>query len=538
MLDKLKSYLETIHITPINWLVGVSGVLMVRFFLESLSSPTSSGFFSSDSSTLIHYYLLFLSGLLMLMVFFQIVIPSWKKVIPQFIALASPMLFIPPIADWIISRGKGIKMTYLFNTPAEIVSSFLSIFSFKAGVATAGIKIEIILALFLFGILVYFLQRSWKRAILSPLILYVIIFIFASLPGIISAIGQIGRLFPSGPITFFQNSIAGSSTIANNLHGSLQYGSVVRLIEISFNFMLGKILFIISSMLASLWFFINFKDKFKAIFRNFRTERVAHYIFTVFVGIFTAYIVFGQIKFNWNDWLSVIIICLSLCYSGIFAICMNDMADEDIDMVSNTDRPLVTGSLSRGDMKQTAFISLVAALISGFLAGYTAFFLILAFNALYYIYSVPPTRFKLIPFFSSFIIGLCYLTAILAGFFLVSPVKQVSAFPPKLAAAVVVIIVLLSHARDMKDIEGDRIAGVKTVPVIFGDIWGPRVVGFLSSLSYILVPVFLGTHILFISAVPATLANYYFVNKKPYSEKPMFKTYFAFVLASFLLLFL
>jgi len=471
------------------------------------------------------------------MIFFHFVIPSWRKAVPQFIALASPILFLPPIVDWIISGGKGIKMTYLFNTPKEMIYSFLSIFSHKVGVATVGIKIEIILALLLFGVLVYFIQRSWKRAVISPLILYIIIFLFASLPGLVSIIGQVGRLFPTSPLLFFQNSIAGSSTIDNNLHGSLQYGSVVRLIEISFNFMMGKILFLISSVLASLWFYLNFKEKLKAVFHNFRIERVAHYIFTMFVGIFAAYIIFGPVKFNWNDWLSLIILCLSFCFSGIFAICLNDMADEDIDKVSNPGRPLITGSLSREDMKQTAFVSLVATLISGFLAGYTAFFFILAFNALYYIYSVPPTRFKLIPFFSSFIISLCYLTAMFAGFFLVSPVKYVSAFPPKFAVAVIVIIVLLSHARDMKDIEGDRAAGVKTVPVIFGDIWGPRVVGFLSSLSYVLVPVFLGMHLLFISAIPAALANYYFVNKRLYSEKPLFRTYFFFVLASSLLLF-
>lgn len=510
---------------------------MVRFFMESLSSPTSSGFFSSDASTLIHYYLLFLSGLLMLLLFFQVVIPSWKKVIPQFVILSTPILFIPPIVDWIVSGGKGIKMTYLFDAPVKMLHSFLSIFSYKTGVATVGIKIEIILALILFSVLVYFIQKSWKRAIFSAIILYVIIFIFASLPGVVSMIVQFGHIFQKTPLLFFQNSVVESSTIANNIHSSLEYSSGIRLLEVSFNFMMGKILFIISSVLASVWFFINFKDKFKAVFCNFRIERIAHYIFTIFVGIFVAYIIFGRIQFNWNDYLSVIVLCLSFCYSGIFAICMNDIVDEDIDKISNTDRPLVTGSLSKEDMKQIAFVSLVAVLLSGFLAGYTTLFFVLALNALYYIYSVPPTRFKLIPFFSSFIIGLCYLTAILAGFFLVSPIKEVSVFPPKLAAAVIVVTVLLAHARDMKDIKGDRFAGVKTVPVIFGDVWGPKIVGILSSLSYILVPVFLSIPILFVSAVPAALANYYFVNKKPYSEKPMFRTYFIFILVTFLLLF-
>jgi len=145
-------------------------------------------------------------------------------------------------------------------------------------------------------------------------------------------------------------------------------------------------------------------------------------------------------------------------------------------------------------------------------------------------------RFKLIPLFSSFLIGLCYSTAALAGFFLVSPLKNVSAFPPKLFVAIVVIITFLSHARDMKDINGDKAFGVKTVPVLFGDVWGPRIVGTLTGISFILIPLFSGLNILYLSAVPAGLFSYYFVNRKPYFEKPLFRIYFFFVFASILLL--
>ena len=89
----------------------------------------------------------------------------------------------------------------------------------------------------------------------------------------------------------------------------------------------------------------------------------------------------------------------------------------------------------------------------------------------------------------------------------------------------------------MKDVRGDKAAGVKTVLVLFGDVWGPRVVGLLAFLSFLLVPVFAGIPVLFASAIPAGFVSYYFINKKPYSEKPIVKTYFFFVLASILLLF-
>jgi hypothetical protein len=108
MLAKFKSYLESIKITPISWLAGVSGVLMVRFFLESLSNPTSSGYFASDASTLVHYFLFFVSAFVSYMLLLQVAAPSWKKVAPQFIAISSIFVIIAPVLDWIISLGRGL----------------------------------------------------------------------------------------------------------------------------------------------------------------------------------------------------------------------------------------------------------------------------------------------------------------------------------------------------------------------------------------------------------------------------------------------
>jgi 4-hydroxybenzoate polyprenyltransferase len=522
MLNKLKSYLEAIHITPMNWLVGISAVLMVRFFLESLSSPTSTGFFSSDSSTLLHYYLFFMCVFVIHMIIFQFAMPKWKSVIPQLIAITSLFVFIAPIADWIISGGKGIKMTYFFV---------------GAG-ATIGMYIEIALMLLFFGILVHFAEKSWKRTIIAVIAFVLPVLFFGSLPGVISVIGQVGALFPKIPIVFFQNSVLNSITISNNLHGSLQYSSALRLFEIAFNFIMGKVLFLILVVLSSFWFYKNFKTKFKALVGDFRSTRTIHYLLMIFLGMFSLFIMFPSVRLNWNDWLSVIMLCLACYFSIRFAICVNDIVDEDIDEVSNTDRPLVAKILSKEDMKQASIIFVIATFISGFLAGYTAFFFIMTFTALYYIYSAPITRFKLIPFFSSFIISLCSLTLVMAGFYLISPIKYVAIFPHKLIVAIIILFFLHSHIRDVKDVEGDKLAGVKTVPVIFGDKWGVKVVGIMSSLAFILVPIFLGAYVVFATAIPATLVNYYFITKKPFVEKYIFYTYFIFVILSFLLLFL
>lgn len=537
MLDKFKSYLESIHVTPISWLVGVSGVLMVRFFIESFTSPTSSGFLSSDASTLVHYYLFFMATLLFLLVFLYFILPSWRQVVPQFVIFASLGALIAPVIDWIVSGGQGFKMLYLFDSPAGMWRSFLGFFTGDIAV-TPGLHVEIGLGLIAFATLVYLIEKSWKRALIALLVLYVSVFAFASLPGIVSLVGggsESAQSYFGEPLPFILESIQNSATLDNNLHGSLEYSSGVRLFEVGFNFLMGRILFLVAISLLVLWFYLNARDKFKAVLKNSRAERVSTYVLMFLFGAFIAYRMFGSIDLNWNDWFAVAVACVAIYFSGFFIISANDLADTETDKVSNAERPLIAETLDEKDMKQIGAVSLVVALIGAFLAGYTAFFFILALNAIYYAYSAPPLRLKLVPFFSSFIISLCFLAVIAAGFFIVSPVKSISAFPDRLILAIVVIVTLLATVRDMKDVAGDKEAGIKTVPIIFGGVWGPRVVSLCAALAFLLIPIFSGIYILFATAIPTALLSIYFITKKPYSEKPLDITYFAFMAVSFLL---
>lgn len=510
MLARFKSYLENIKVTPTSWLASVSGVLMGRFFLESLSSPTSSGLFASDASTLLHYYLFFLSLAVIFMLFIQKAAPSWEKVSPQLVAVSMVVVFLAPIIDLLVSKGNA-TMTYFFlGQPATGI--------------TLGIRLEVVLIILFFGLFVYLSERKILKSFIFSALLAVIICLFLSLPSVVSILAGY-----QNPLLFFQNAIAGSSTVSNNLHSSLQYSSTIRFIEIAFNFIMAKILFLILVLVSLVWFYINHKNKFKAVIKNSRPERIAHYFLLIIIGCFLAYA--GGL--NWADWLSVAILFLSFYFSWMFAVSTNDLVDEDIDLISNPDRPLVKNILNREDMKQASALFLAATLISGYLAGYAAFFFVLVFTALYYIYSMPPTRFKLIPFFSSFLIALCCLAAVMAGFFIISPIKHVSSFSLTWALAIAVIFFFAVHVRDLKDIEGDRANGVKTVPVLFGT----KIVGIFVTLSFLLVPVFLKIYILFATAAPAAILSYYFANQKPYSEKPIFLTYFIFVAASSILLF-
>ena len=459
------------------------------------------------------------------MLLLQYVLPTWKRALPPIILFVLTLTFIPPIVDWVTSAGRGMTMAYLFQSPMGMLRSFFTFFGpFVPAGITLGIRIELAILILGVGALVYFVRKSALKSILTMICLYLVAFIAVSLPGVISTIAALFGAHSTSVNQFIQTSILHSTTLADNIHGTLRYASLTRMLEISFDFMVGRIWFIVTVLLTGTWFFTNHKQKTKAVFRNSRPERVAHYVFLLLLGLFVAY---HQSRFslNWNDWLSLFVLILSFYFSWMSAVCVNDIFDVAIDKISNFSRPITTGSLSLDETKSAAFIFLLLSLVGAYLSGYYAFFCLLAFTALYYIYSAPPVRLKRVPFLSVLIIGFCSLSAAMAGFFTFSSLKEVSAFPAGLILGIVIIFSLLPQTKDIKDIEGDRAVGIITVPILFGPVWGTKVVGILAALAYLIVPLLMNSPVLFFGAAPAAVATYLISTKKPYEERPIFAVY-------------
>ncbi len=527
-------------VTLLQWLLGFSGILMVRFFLEALSSTTSSGIIASDAPTLVHYYLFFLAFILVFMLFlkYRVFKPEQASMVPKVAVVAFGSIFIAPLVDYVYTfvSGKSMTMTYVFDGVGGLAKDFFTFWgpNWHTGI-TLGIRVEVAIILLSIFLLSFLISKKILRSLASTLVLYLIIFIFLALPSVI-AIGLGHGVSYNSIMGFFSRSIYSVTTL-NNLHPTLNYVSTVRLLETGFNFIMSKILFLFSSALAILWFYKSDKALVKSIFGNSRPERVAHYVFMILLGVLLTGKGFGIFaELSWVDWLSLTVLCITFYFSWMFAVSINDIVDTGIDKITNPNRPLAENSVTEESMRTAGTLFLLASLVGGFLSGFYAFFCLLTFTALYYIYSAPPTRFKTIPFFSSFIIGLCCLSVLLSGFFTFSVSKSLSSMSPKVVVGIVVIFFLWSHIRDMKDIEGDRAEGVDTVPVLFGKR-GPRVVGALSSLAYLLVPVFFGSWLTLPSLV-AAVANYYFVVRTPYKEKFVFCIYGLFTLATIALYFL
>jgi 4-hydroxybenzoate polyprenyltransferase len=531
MFDRIINNITSLKISISNWTIAFVGVVFMRFFLEFFSNPSYyGGSITSDASTLIHYALFYFVTLI------SIVLVVWylskrKPGLQNLFLFGLPLIWLSPVIDILFSSGKGFVMTYMFDAGPKLLLAFLTFFGpkFNYG-ATIGIRIEIFVILCFIGFFVWQVRRKFWPVILAVVFSYTIIFVFYSIPGVIYTISHIKNLqlsYQTEVTDFLQRSIVNSNIGQNIQDGLVTYGSYNIFLEFGANRLYSQIFFLLSFCLLGLWFFKTQKQKFLAVITNSRPERVLFYWLLVLAGLLGSFFLgFGVFR-SWVDIMSLTTLLISWYGAWMFSVHTNDIADIKIDSITSLNRPIINNTLSVDDTKQTAIIWFLVSLVGSFVVGYYPFFMNIVFLSAYYIYSVPPLRFKKIPILSSFSISIACLSSIVAGFFFLSADKNFTIFSPILALGIMLVFTLGVNIRDIKDVAGDKEDDILTLPVLFSRN-GEKIVATLFAISFLLIPFIISFYTLYIIAIPTAFIGYKMVLRKPYKEKYVFAVCFSF----------
>lgn len=534
MFRKILASVEEQNISISQWILALSGVLFIRFLLECLSNHLdnfniTNFIVAQDASTTLHFVLFFLVCLLGLILILDLLV-GYKSAY-KVILYGSIIIWFAPIFDIISTGGSGALMTYSFGGGKKMFLEYLSFFTphITQGL-TLGIRVEVLIILLGLGFLVWQLKRNIKIVIATVLISFTFIFILLSWPSFIYTVSHPTAFTATSAevINFVQSSIADSNIKFNAVHANLSVRTYQAYYDLGFDKLLAQFFFLLTFIFLAIIFYRLDKQKFLAVIRNSRIERVFFYLFLLTVGMFYAYWRgFGHLS-NWADILSLIVLTISWYSAWMYAVHTNDIVDQSIDKISSPDRPLITREISPVEMKQAGVVWLLVAIFGAFSVGYVPLFFILIFTAAYYIYSANPLRLKRIPVLSSFLISCACLATVMAGFFFLSENKTSVIFPVGLAMGLIVIFTLAVNVRDIKDIEGDKLAGINTLPVIF-EKRGRQIVGIMLGLSFLLVPIVLSNPLLVIIALPTSIGAFWLAVRKPYKEIYIFLLYFIFM---------
>jgi 4-hydroxybenzoate polyprenyltransferase len=522
-MEKLRSYAQSIPITFESWILSLAGIVVIRIFFEQFSSFIAGRFPVIEMITILHYGMFYLSTTVVFMIILMIFAKTSLREASVISIIGLFAIWIAPIADLITGGVGGHVMSYLFLPGKELFFQYITFFStghLNAGV-TLGMRITgFFLATFCFSY-VYMATKNILKSIGAVVLFYSFVFFLGSLPSfIVLFVPQQGSVLN----TIIQSIT--SSQVINNIHPSFS-ATYIGLVDFAFNkIMLGADT-IITILATILLFFIHAKEKLVAIIKNSRPERMLHFFLLFILGLTLAKTGLSQ---NWIDVQSYILTVIAFIGAGMFSICQNDIHDENIDIISNINRPLISKTLSKSNLEMASKIFLIFSVISAHAASHYALFFVSLFVFIYFIYSNPPLRLKRFIILNSFLLSLACLAVIMAGFFLVSSNKEILAFPFSLVLAIVIFFSTILNFKDIKDIKGDKEAGIKTLPVWLGAKKSKKLIGLVFCFFFFVIPIYFGLPSIFVPAVVASILLWYFINKEEYKELPVRLVYLAYLI--------
>lgn len=516
LIKKLSAY----HITFETWILSVSGIICIRIFLEQYSNNIAKHFVLIDLSTIVQYGVSFLTILLSCI---AIIMFFTKRPLGEIFSLTLfvfPIILTPPIFDLLLSHGKGYGIHYIFLPLKDLTYAFLTDFwSTTDHGMTSGIRIEILFLITSSFALIYTYTKNILRSLMGSFFIYLSIFVLVSVPSFL------GILQNDSIPHFIEQSIL-RSNIINNSTFSQQLG-FGRLLDIGFNSLMTQVNLMVALAMTIVMCVLGYKEKFKIILRNSRPERILHYSLLIVMGV-----ILGGGKSFFYSWVNILSLCMTIIAftaAWLAAVCINDIHDREIDLISNKNRPIPSGLFTDNEFRSLARIFLLFSLVSAYVSSLYGLFFVILFSFVYYLYSTEPLKFKRHFISGAMVIGIASVSCILSGFFLSQNSRELFSFPPLAVLTLVLLFGFSSMVKDLKDYEGDLSNGIKTLPVIIGLKSSKILIASIISLSMIGISLYLRDWVIIVASIITSIFVWAVLLAKNYKEKRFFIVYLGYL---------
>ncbi|MCD4760491.1 UbiA family prenyltransferase [bacterium] len=484
---KVIHYIENVEAPFLYFILTFLFIITIRNFIESYSDSTPM----PTILYLLHYYTFYIALALAMILLFHFAVRSKIKKIARLVLTSFFIIILPPILDLLISKQGGYDMAYLLpGKDIDLLQKFLTFFgSFNEMGITPGMRIEIALVVLATFFYVLVKKRSVIRAFIFSILNYALIFIFVSMPFVVKGF--------------------------------------LKLFGIDFNYSwpLMRNFYLLLILILGAWVLYLYRKKyFIAIFKDLRMFRLLHYELMFILGI-----VFGKmfypnlnIQLTGHTLFSWIFIPVGIMLAWIFAIITNNIVDYKIDLISNKSRPLVTGAITLPHYKTIGLLCFILCFLYLLAVHFIPLFIVMLFLGSAWLHDMPPLRLKRVPILANFTLAFNALILMMLGYGFVTGFITL---PGNIVAFILIFFTAVINFIDIKDYHGDKTVGIKTLPTMLGLKKSKIVIGVFFFLAYISSYLVLKNIYLLILFTVIGLLQFYFINKKKYSEKPIFITY-------------
>jgi len=412
-----------------------------------------------------------------------------------------------PIIDKIILGDKFHLSFYLYGGVKDILVDFFTFFGeIKPVGILYGTRIETIFIIIIVGLYIYYKTKSFSRVAIGVVGVYTIFYLSVALPSILVFLATVFGGDHLMNIT--------SLDVVKFFNTPLQvFGLKERGFTVTFFYKISLWYNLIFVVLLFWWQYLVDKNIFRGLFRNIRwPQMIFNWGLFVFGLAVAGYYFPENISFNLWSVLVLINLFLSILFSWLFAVVINDIEDLEVDKISNQNRPLVLGILNRETYLNYGLVFLFLSLLLAITVNSKVFLLIFLWNLLTVVYSKYPFKLKRIPWVAGVISSFNSLLLFLIGYILISPEQSLQLFPWRLVLFLFGSYALILPIKDLKDIESDKQNEVWTVANLFGEKRARIYFGIIIFLVYIFSVFVLGNYNLFFPAVISGSISYWIVN--------------------------
>lgn len=406
------------------------GAVMVRTGVEMFSD--TNGLRNATLARFLHYGLFYVAVALGVILVLSLVGRAPVARVARVVLPSFLVLLVAPVVDLVASGGAGTDIGYA-NPPGwgRLLRQYATFAEpYKGRGPSAGIRVEVALVVCAAVLYLRNKRASLPGCLLGGALVYTVIFLVGTLPfwmrRVYGLIGVHPGDFETSAVMFL-SAFVYFGLIALAFAGSRRY--------------------------------------FVAFLRDLRWARLAHYQLFFLLGAAFA-LAGGKPLPGPPPPFGLVFVPLALVPAALFSIVTNNLADVAIDETANPRRPLFDPGIDRRTYARTAWIFLALAVYTACLSGVLGFLAVAFCTGSYFLYSAPPVRFKRVPVLSKLVISLNTLALLCAGYGIAG--GDVRALPGSLIAFVLVAFTLAASFIDLKDREGDRAAGIRTLPVLVG----------------------------------------------------------------------
>lgn len=505
IIKKIINFIENQPLSFGGWVISFFTLLSLNLFFQFITYGFNNVSFEYFIGEIIqpYYFILYL----VVIIFLYLIIKENIKKINSFVLWGFWSIIFWPIIDKFILKDEFYLSFYIYDGVSGV---FFKMITFFGPITPVGIlygtRIETIFIILLVGIYVYYKTESILKVFLSGVGVYIIFYISVALPSILVFVvtlfsgGSVMEIVNLDVVKFFNTPFS-------------YFGINERGFDVTFFY---KISLFYNLIFVGLLMWLQYlwgRRILKSLIKNIRIPQMIFNWGLLLIGILVGlYYTPNNLSTDIFSYLVLINLFLSILFVWMFSVVINDIEDYEVDKISNKNRPLIMGIISKTEYLNYSYVFLFLSLLLSLTIDSRIFLIVLLYSLLTIIYSKYPFKLKRIPWVAGGISALASLLFFLIGYILITGNQAAENFPWLIILFLFMGYALVLPIKDLKDIKSDKDKNILTIANLLGNKLARIYFGVIIFLLYIFSSFIFGGGNILLLAIFFGSISYWIIN--------------------------